>query len=359
MQGMHIEMSSNGQRSRGDTGVRLVDETRSGLVEGGVPVEVVQRGCYDEARIRGARLVGRCELSTFRDSILESPIAEAGAHLIGCDMEGVLVEGGGLQTLSVESCSLREARVQGTSLGSLLLCDLRGARLEETSVDRLVSCRLEGATLIRCELGDVSDSSFRGAKLVDCSVGTASGADFTGVRGLAADQVTVLRAQGAHYRRWIPRPVLAAGALLALGGIWISTAPGIEPVQDPIGLVPTQDQREASIGALNRLRERIAHSHDTMVKSGAVNRTWPTIRDLQQNRYDMDGDGPQESWDLLSTEGLPKNLLTRSDGGVIPFCKEEPVQTDLTGVDTDWYYCELNGRLLAAAGFSGEATLNW
>jgi len=96
-----------------------------------------------------------------------------------------------------------------------------------------------------------------------------------------------------------------------------------------------------------------------MKTSGAINRTWPTIRDVQQNRYDMDGDGVGESWDLLAADGTPPNHLTPSESGVLPFCKEDPSQEDISNVDTDWYYCELNGRLFAAAGASGVATLNW
>jgi hypothetical protein len=274
-------------------------------------------------------------------------------------MEGAHVEDGALQALALESTQLMEAQVRNTRFGTLLRCDLRRARLENCSVERLASCRVDRATLVKCELGDVSHSSFRGARLQDCTFSAAEGADFRGARGLTPEMTKQLKALGARCGRAPSTALLASVVGIAGLGAWLATAPPEEKPLETASLVPTQDMRTASQGALVKLRERLAHAHHTMVETGATHRTWPTIRDLRHNRYDMDGDGPGESWDLIATTGLPQNRLTRSDGGAVLFCKEDPVQEDLSGVDTDWYYCELNGRLLAAAGGSGEATLNW
>jgi uncharacterized protein YjbI with pentapeptide repeats len=356
---MQVEVSSSGHRSKGEKGVHLKNQRLRGRVLGGVPVQSVKEGCYDGARIKEALLVGACERSSFRDAILEAPRAEEGARVVGCEMEGAHVDDGALKALALETSRLMEARVQNTRFGTVLRCDLRRARLENCSVERLVSCRMDRSILVKCELGDVSHSSFRGARLQDCTIGAAEGADFRGARGLTAEMTEHLGTLGARCGRRAPRSFWAIALGVVMGGAWLATAPPEEKPLETKSLVPTQDMRTASQHALVQLRERLAHAHDTMVETGAINRTWPTIRDLQQNRYDMDGDGPGESWDLIATTGLPQNLLTRAQGGAVLFCKEDPVQEDLSGVDTDWYYCELNGRLLAAAGGSGEATLNW
>ena len=69
--------------------------------------------------------------------------------------------------------------------------------------------------------------------------------------------------------------------------------------------------------------------------------------------------GAQPAEQELVPGGLPDNVLTDSRGGVLPYCNEEPTQETISGVDTDWHYCEETGRVFASAGFSGEATLNW
>jgi len=356
---MQVEVSTSGHRSRGERGIHLDSQHLRGRVLGGVPVQSVKNGCYEGARIKEALLVGLCERSTFRDAILEAPKAEEGARVLGCKMEGIHVDSGMLQALHLESSQLTEAQVQNTRLGRVLQCDLGGARLEGCSVERLSSCNLDRAILVNCVLDDVSESSFRGARLQDCTIHAAKGADFRGARGLTAEMTPHLESLGARCGRRLPTSWLTIVSAITLLVGWLATAPpdGNSPASTT--LVPTQETRRASQEALLQLRERLAHAHHTMVETGATHRTWPTIRDLQQNRYDMDGDGPMENWDLIATTGLPQNRLTRSRGGVVLFCKEDPIQADLSGVDTDWYYCELNGRLLAAAGSSGEATLNW
>ncbi len=359
MQGIQVEVSTSGHRSRGERGVHLKNQRLRGRVLGGVPVQSVEEGCYDEARIKEALLVGICQRSSFRDAILDAPRAEAGAQVVDCELQGAQVEDGALQALDLETSRLMEARVLKTRFGAVLRSDFRRAHLEDCSVERLVSCRMDRSSLVNCELGDVSHSSFRGARLQDCTIAAADGADFRGARGLTPEMKDKLRSLGARCGRRPPTALWATIAGVALVGAWLATAPPEERPLETTGLVPTQDMRTASQSALVQLRERLAHAHHTMVETGAINRTWPTIRDLQQNRYDMDGDGPGESWDLIATTGLPQNLLTKAQGGVVFFCNEDPVQEDLSGVDTDWYYCELNGRLLAAAGGSGEATLNW
>jgi hypothetical protein len=92
---------------------------------------------------------------------------------------------------------------------------------------------------------------------------------------------------------------------------------------------------------------------------GATNAQWPSLNELQENRYDLDGDGPSEVMQALLPQGLPDNLLTESRGGVLPYCEEPPSQAALQEVDADWHYCDINGRLFATAGFTKEATLNW
>ena len=74
---------------------------------------------------------------------------------------------------------------------------------------------------------------------------------------------------------------------------------------------------------------------------------------------DLDGDGPQEVQEVLFPAGFPENFLTDGEGSVLPYCNEVPEQSTLAGVETDWHYCELTGRVFASAGFSEEATLNW
>ena len=81
--------------------------------------------------------------------------------------------------------------------------------------------------------------------------------------------------------------------------------------------------------------------------------------EFQQNHFDLDGDGPGEVMARLFEGNEPKNFLTDSEGGVLPYCNEEPNQETISGVDTDWHYCEQTGRVFAGAGFSGQATLNW
>jgi hypothetical protein len=124
-------------------------------------------------------------------------------------------------------------------------------------------------------------------------------------------------------------------------------------------LSPTPEDREAARRGVLRIREGLTNAHELMRENGAVNRSWPTVRDLRENRFDMDGDAPEESWDLLLREGLPENPLTVSRGGVTLYCADEPSQEGLRGLETDWYYCELNGRVFVAAGGTQEATLNW
>jgi hypothetical protein len=107
------------------------------------------------------------------------------------------------------------------------------------------------------------------------------------------------------------------------------------------------------------VRARLKQAHEVMEAGGAVNRSWPTISEFSENRFDLDGDGPGETYDRLFPDGVPENYLTESQGTVLPYCNDVPDQGTLSGVDADWHYCELTGRVFASAGHTGEATLEW
>ena len=379
------------KRSRGAHGVRLANERRSGEVHGGVPVEEAVRCSYDGATLQGPALAGACTLSTFRHTRIDQPSAAAGSRLGACDLEGATVEGGDLSELELVACSLRELTLKDTALGRLELCDLFGARLEGARLPHLVACDLRAARLVGCDLrgADLRGSRFTRAELRGCRLEGArvEGATFAGVSGVDADTKRRLLRGGATFRGaaltgWLRRLVpgldpLAldrAGALVIWGAaglaaalsaaaVWVVVnpppAPEVAELPPPLARTATAEERQRSQENLRVLREALQAAHERMLEGGAVNRTWPTITELQDNSFDVDGDAAGELHDLLVPAGVPDNFLTDSQGGVLPYCNEEPTQETISGVDTDWHYCELTGRVFAAAGYSEEATLNW
>jgi len=389
--GLRVGPAGATRRSRGSAGVLLAEERREGKIAGGAPVEEAIRCAYDEASIEGAVLAGRCALSSLRFAVLERPRAEPGAAVIACDLAGASIEGGELAELSVTGSSLREAGIQRTHIGALHLCDLYGARLERVRIDRAHGSDFSAARLVDCDLSssDLRGSSFRRAELAGCSLDGAlvDGADFAGARGLAPDLRRDLIRRGARLRgaaltatlrqlmpgadplrldriaaatRW---GALALALGLGVGGIGLAltppppvAAPALPPPRDRPA---TSEERDRTRQSLQHIRESLARANEAMVTGGARSRTWPTIVEFQENRYDVDGDGPGEIHDTLFPGGQPDNFLTDVEGSVLPYCNEVPDQNTLSGVDTDWHYCEYTGRVFAGAGFSGEATLNW
>ncbi len=363
--GHRSDPKSPAQIQRGEHGVRLFRETQARRIDGGIPVEEANQCNYDDAHLRGPVLAGTCDFTSFRDAIIERPTTQGPQPVLsGCVLDGAVIEGGELSNLQVHASRLKSAHVLRTEIGELTLCDLRHARIEDTRIQGLAGCNLDGAHLVGCDLtgADLRGSSFRRTKITDCRLDNvnAAGVVLEGVSGLNNAQLEKF-VQGGGQTTWLlPRGTWVLGvAALSVYALTFGSAPP-QPIPESLyPSTPNEQVLQATQGALGRFRERLAHAHETMKASGATNRTWPTIRDVQQNRYDMDGDGVGESWDLLAADGIPPNHLTQSDGGVLPFCKEDPSQQDISNVETDWYYCELNGRLFAAAGVSNVATLNW
>ncbi len=354
--------------SRGALGVRLSGERRRGHIAGGVPAEEVLRCTYDGARLEGPVLAGRCAFSTLRLAAITAPRASEGARLLACDLEGASIEGGALTELEVQGCSLRDATLRDTRIGALNLCDLSGAHLEAVRVERALGSDFEGATLLGCDLSgaDLCGSSFRRAHLEGCTLAGARvlGVDFSGASGLDAGSRRALAAGGARVRVGLSPPriagALAATAALVAGLLALIPPPvPAPPTPTPSDRAATASERERTRESLAAVRAGLERAHERLLSSGAEGRTWPSIQEFSENRFDVDGDGPGETYDSLFPEGMPENYLTDVRGSVLPYCNEVPTQETLSGVDADWHYCELTGRVFASAGRSGEATLNW
>lgn len=376
-------------RARGAQGLVLREERRSGEIQGGAPVEEATRCAYDGARIREAQLVGVVQLSSFQGSELSAPRAGSGARVAASVFDRARIREPQLAELTWTGCNLRAIDVRSGTLGSLTLCDLLGARLVGVRVEALVACDLGGSVLQGCDLrgADLSGTSFRGAHLVHTQLEGArvAGADFTGARGLDAATREQLVRDGATVRGSALLPLvrrLSPGArpgvqqrlaavlavalplgalLLGLGAAARTLVP--PPADQPEPIAPTRgvsaEDRQATQRALLQLREALDNAHARLQKSGATQHIWPTLVELQANRYDADGEGSAELWETLVHGGLPDNRLTSSRGGALAYCEDNPRQEALRGVDVDWYYCELTGRIFASAGFTEEATLNW
>ncbi len=389
--GLHLGASGQARRRRGAQGVVLEEVCDPGPVQGGVPVEGAIRCSYDGARLERPHLVGRCELSSLRGAILVAPQLGPGARILGCDLSEVQWSGGAGPEAELVCCALPGATLTDLDLGALQLCDLTRARLVRVHLARAVGCDFSDAHLVDCDLAgaDLRGSRFRGATFAAGSLRGArvDGADFGGARGLDAAARRRLLADGAWFggprvtrlaRRLPDRgsplatlrlaQVLSLGAVLvglggAAAGLWIALKPpptASASAPPPSGdRIPTEEERNRTRIALGDLRTALKAAHETMADNGATHRSWPTIVEFQHNHYDLDGDGDGEVMARLFVGGLPGNFLTDSEGGVLPYCNEEPTQDTISGVDTDWHYCEQTGRVFASAGFSGQATLNW
>ena len=389
----HLRLGPSGatRRSRAEEGVELAEERGTGRIAGGVPVASAVRCAYDGAHLDKPVLVGLCALSTFRGARLTAPTAKPGASLRSCDLAGARVERPDLGELDVSGCSLADGVVEGGRLGRLDLVDARHARFQGVRIEQARACDFTAASFEGCDLSgaDLRSSVFRRAELVDCKLDGAlvDGADFGGCGGLNAKVRRDLIGRGALFRgagmvtlvrRLMPsasplkqhRVAWAVqwgagtvGVLVMVGAAFLAMKPPPPPevsaIPPALERVATAEERTQTQRELARMREAIAAAHDQMVTNGAEHAVWPTLRDLQENRYDADGEGEGELMNTLVHGGLPKNFLTASQGGVLPYCNEDPTQETLAGVDTDWHYCELNGRVFASAGFTAEPTLNW
>ncbi len=368
----------------------LLSELRvEGKVSGGTPVESVVRCSYRGVELDKPLLVGLGSLCVFDGATLVEPAAGPGAQLRACRLREARFLRPRLAELHLIACDLLGASFEGGQLGALDLCDARHVRLKGLRLLRAQSSDLTGALLEGCDLSgaDLRGACFRRAELRDCRLDGAQveGAEFAGARGLTSEQKTTLIRGGARFRgagmtrlasRFASDPLqrerlafaLQIGAwVLALGVCGSAALMAVTPPTASEGVVlpaalervATGDDREKTQQELRRLREGLGRAHEDMIRNGAQRVTWPSIVDIQENRYDLDGEGPRQDFGTLVAGGLPRNLLTSSNGGVLPYCNEQPDQNTLTGVDTDWHYCEDSGRVFASAGFTEEPTLNW
>jgi len=349
---------------------RVASLLRSDLTSGAV--QGAEFGRVEHCRARG---------SAWKDARIES--------LVLCDLEGAKLEG--VQIDRAVGCSLREAELRDCEIRDAVMVDLSGARLHGVVLHRATTVDLSGARLEGCTLegADLRGAVLRRATFVGCAPDPSlvGGADLTGARGLDAPTRKALLAGGARFRaagwyavlrRLLPGAdalrlervalgmqlgAVVLGLLLCAGALFEVLRPrAVEPVPEP----PPPLAREASAWEIQRtqehlvlLREGLQSAHDEMVAAGATASPWPSITDFQQNTYDIDGDGPGEVRESLVHRGLPDNLLTDSVGGVLPYCNDVPTQETIQGVDTDWHYCEISGRVYASAGFTDLPTLEW
>ncbi len=354
----------------GPDGDQVASLARSDLTAGAVESARIQR--LESCRGAGSR---------WKDVQIE--------QMVLCDLDGAQLHGVGIGR--AVGCSLRQARLEDCTLREAVLVDLGDARLERVRLGRVSTVDLSGARLVACDLdgADLRGAVLRRATFVDCdpSAAMVSGADFAGARGLDRETRRALLRAGARFRSagWyavLRRLAPGADALrlerialgLQLGALLLCALlcafalfqvlrpRGVEPVPEPppaLAREATAWEIQTTKEQLGTLREALQRSHDTMVANGASEGSWPSITDFQQNGFDIDGNGPGETREELVRAGLPDNLLTDSVGGVLPYCNDVPTQETITGVDTDWHYCELSGRVFASAGYTELPTLEW
>jgi uncharacterized protein YjbI with pentapeptide repeats len=310
-------------------------------------------------------------------------------ELVLCDLGGSRLEDVVIDR-AVGVC-LRGAELRNCEIRSAVMVDLSGARLQGVRLGHATTVDLSGARLQGCSLGeaDLRGARLRRASFVDTPLDGArvAGADLTGARGIERGARRELIRAGARFRaagwllvlrRLLPSAdplrlerfalglqlaAVALGVLLCAGALFEVLRPrGVAPLPEP----PPPLAREATAWEIDKtrdgllaLRAALQAAHDTMVANGAQNSSWPSMTDFQQNTYDLDGDGPGELREPLVPGGMPDNLLTDSVGGVLPYCNDVPTQETIAGVDTDWHYCELSGRVFACAGYTELPTLEW
>jgi uncharacterized protein YjbI with pentapeptide repeats len=306
-----------------------------------------------------------------------------------CDLEGAELRG--VKINRAIGVSFRDATLHDCEIEDAVMVDLAGARLHGLRLGRSSTVDLTGATLHSCALegADLRGAVLRRARFVDCAPNPelVSGAELGGARGLSAQTRRQLLRGGARFqgagwylllRRVLPKAdalrieraalglqaaAVILGLLLCVGALVEVLRPrAVEPVPEP----PPPLEREASSWEIQKTRESLAvlrqalqAAHDRMVANGATGSTWPSMDDFQQNTYDIDGDGPGEVREPLVEGGMPDNLLTDSVGSVLPYCNDVPTQETIAGIDNDWHYCELSGRIFACGGYTSLATLDW
>lgn len=282
------------------------------------------------------------------------------AELQGCTLR--LPE---TRTLSWTSAHLVDCHAQGGDLGSLQDCRLRGASLNGVRIHSLVACDLRHAALTRVDLrgADLRGARLQGATLLHCQLDgvQAQGARLDGVQGLSAHALEALYAAGAlrpkpvHKRLWAGLALLLALPLLPLALLPGQTSSAVVASQEDWVLGP--DAVEQTQSGLQDFRAGIAAAH--LQLDGRGGRSFPTLEEVQANHYDLDGDGPGQALGVLFPKGLPRNLLSPSEGSVLPYCNRVPDQATLGEEDVDWHYCPETGRVLASAGHTAHPTVNW
>ena len=286
------------------------------------------------------------------------------ACLSRCTLDGGRVEDAEVGAL--EACLARRATFRRAAVGRVALCDLTGAVLEgvvlhevtasslrkarctDTTLERLVLVDLSGARLLRVRIRDALGVDLTGAVLEDCDL---EGTDLAGHPEAGPRRGSVLQ-----------RVVLAVGVVLCLLALVAVLRPPPPPAPEAppaVSRPATPGEAEAARHSLARLREALADTHETMVHNGASEVAWPSLEDLAANRYDVDGDGPDEVRRTLLPGGLPDNPLAPSRGRVVHGCEEALEEGALSGTDADWHYCDRTGRVLAGAGWSGQPTAAW
>ncbi len=372
----------------GEEGLELEGQVLSRLgpfEEGQERVREMLRSDLTSGAVQGARM-GRVEHCRATGSGWKD--VEIG-ELTLCDFDGAKMEN--VRIDRAVGVSMREAELRDCRIDSAVMVDLAGATLRGVRLGRATTVDLSGARLEGCPLEgvDLRGAVLRRASFQGCAPDPAlvAGADLCGARGLNGEQRKALLAGGARFRaagwyvllrRLLPSAdglkleraalglqlgavVLGLGLCAAALFAVLKPRP-VEPVPEP----PPPLAREATSWEIQKtqehlgaLREALQAAHETMVANGAEASPWPSITDFQQNTYDVDGDGPGEIRENLVRGGLPDNLLTDSVGGVLPYCNDVPTQPTISGVDTDWHYCETSGRVFASAGYTDLPTLEW
>ncbi len=260
---------------------------------------------------------------------------------------------------------LVDCHAQGGDLGTLDGCCLRGATLRALRVHGLVDCDLRHALLDRVDLrgADLRGACLQGATLRHCQLEGVriDGADLDGVQGLSPQGLAALHAAGAPTPKpWLSRwwPGLALLALAPL--MALALLPGKTPQPTVASEAEWRlgpDAVPQTQSGLQDFRAGIQAAHLSM--KGPGGRTYPTLEEVQANQYDLDGDGPGQALGVLFPKGLPRNLLSPSEGSVLPYCNPTPDQATLAEEDVDWHYCPETGRVLASAGHTEHPTVDW
>lgn len=378
--------------TRGEQGVILSGERRYGALRGGVPVERCTHCDYSSATITAPKLHGQIALTSFFGARIERPSAIAGAKMTSCDLKDSSIVDGSLSELSINGCSFAQASIEQTKIGQLTLCDLSHSRLSNVNIREAIACDFSGAILKDCDLSaaDLSGSTFIGAVFenTNLSGATVSGVDFSGASGLdiATRESIILRGATLHnpivwsaLKKIFPKVdtvdlnkfagtanlALVLALVLSLFVVGARAISPDAPEANPATMDQTRDlvteslatPRQRTLDALKLIRDSIQEAHTTMISNGGAHDSWPKTSDLSNGHFDLDGSGDGESREVLIPSGVPQNPVTSSNA-VIANCDDPPSQNTLN-TNIGWLYCEQTGALLACAGSSGEATIDW